>query len=59
LWWPQIRSQLKEQTNILMEQVVRLSLLILGYLLVYTYIICYRIYLQSVGVRVPLILIMV
>jgi len=47
----QIRSQLKEQTKISMEQVIRLSLLILGYWLVYAYVIGYRIYLEAV--RVP------
>ncbi|ELR23372.1 Gprotein-coupled receptor [Acanthamoeba castellanii str. Neff] len=43
-----IRSQLKEQTHISMEQVIRLSLLILGYWLVYAYVIGYRIYLEAV-----------
>jgi hypothetical protein len=36
-----------------MEQVIRLSLLILGYWLVYAYVIGYRIYLEAVRVPYP------
>ncbi len=36
-----------------MEQVIRLSLLILGYWLVYAYVIGYRIYLEAVKVPPP------
>jgi len=42
-----VRAHLKAQSSISLEQVVRLSLLILGYWLVYAYLICYRIYLEA------------
>jgi hypothetical protein len=47
----QVRAQLHGPTGISKEQILRLSFLIVAYWLIFAFLICYRIYVQTVKVE--------